>query len=164
MLSVRRKGHIAPNCPNKNKNKRKDEEKQEGQVNVTWVDADIFTTYDVFNATDNSLGLGRDVVLLDTQANISLFYLSVLENVKESKKEIKINGIGGYQMTVNKKGYLPNFFDVYCSPEVKVNVLCFTKVEDLFKIEYKEREGFIVRLPDGKEIFLNEGRRCLWHQ
>jgi hypothetical protein len=67
-------------------------------------------------------------------------------------------------MTVNKKGYLPNVFDVHCSPKVKVNVLCFAKVEDLFKIEYKEREGFIVRLPDGKEIFLNEGRRCLWHQ
>jgi hypothetical protein len=32
-------------------------------------------------------------------------------------------------------------------------VLCFTEVEDLFEIEYKEREGFNVRLPDGKEIF-----------
>ncbi len=45
-----------------------------------------------------------------------------------------------------------------------MKVLCFGEVEDLFEIEYKEREGFIVLLPDGKEIFLNEGRRCLWHQ
>jgi hypothetical protein len=69
-------------------------------VNATWIDADVFITLDVFNATDSSLGLGCDVVLLDTQANISLFHLLVLENVKTSEKEIKINGIGGYQMPV----------------------------------------------------------------
>jgi hypothetical protein len=56
-------------------------------------------------------------------------------------------------MTVKSRGHLPNFFEAYCSPEVKVNVLCFTEVEDLFEIEYKEREGFNVWLPDGKEIF-----------
>jgi hypothetical protein len=110
------------------KNKKKEADSQDGQVNATWVDADVFTTYDIFNATDSSLGLGRDVVLLDTQANISLFHPSILENIKDSEKEIKINGIGGYQMTVKNKGYLPNFFEVYCSPEVKVNVLCFAEV------------------------------------
>jgi hypothetical protein len=109
------KGHIAsfPNCPGKNKKKK---EGEEGQVMVTWVDADVFATYDVFNATDGTLGLGKNVVLLDTQAKISLFHPSVLEDVRESKREIKINGIGGYQLTVKEKGHLPNFFDVYCSP------------------------------------------------
>jgi hypothetical protein len=77
----------------------------------------------------------------------------VLEDVKPSGKEIKINGIGGYQMTVRGKGHLPNSFEVYCSPKVKVNVLCFAEVEDLFLVENKEREGFTVHLPDGKEIF-----------
>jgi hypothetical protein len=146
------KGHIAssPNCPGKNKKKK---EGDDGQITATWVDADVFATYDVFNATDSSLGLGKNVVLLDTQANISLFHPSVLEDVRESEQEIKINGIGGYQLTVKEKGHLPNFFDVYCSPEVKVNVLCFAEVEDLFEIEYKEREGFTVRLQNGKDIF-----------
>ncbi len=55
-------------------------------------------------------------------------------------------------MTVRDKGFLPNFFEVYCSPEVKVNVLCFAEVEDLFDVEYRERQGFLVRLPSGKEI------------
>jgi hypothetical protein len=32
-------------------------------------------------------------------------------------------------------------------------VLCFGEVEDKFEVEYREREGFIIRLPDGKEIF-----------
>jgi hypothetical protein len=144
------KGHIAPNCKNKNKKKKEEEERQ---VTAMWVDAGVFATYDVFNATDGSLGLGKNVVLLDMQANISLFHPSVLEDVRESEREIKINGIGGYQLTVKEKGHLPIFFDVYCSPGVKVNVLCFAEVEDLFEIEYKEREGFTVRLENGKEIF-----------
>jgi hypothetical protein len=48
---------------------------------------------------------------------------------------------------------------VYCSPEVKVNVLCFAEVEDLFEVEYKEREGFIVQLPDRKEIFFERRQK-----
>jgi hypothetical protein len=65
--------------------------------------------------------------------------------VKVSEREIKINGVGGYQLTMKEVGYLPNVLNVYCSPDVKINVLCFSEVEDLFDIEYKEREGFIVR-------------------
>jgi hypothetical protein len=147
------KGHIAssPNCPLKNKSN--EGELQDRQVNATWVDADVFATFDVYSATDGNLGLGRDMVLLDTQANISLFHPAVLENVRPSEKEIKINGVGGYQMTVREKGTLPNFFEVFCSPEVKVNVLCFAEVEDMFEVEYVEREGFIVRMPDEREIF-----------
>jgi hypothetical protein len=38
-------------------------------------------------------------------------------------------------------------------------VLCFAEVEDLFPVEYKEREGFIVRLPDGKEIFFERRQK-----
>ncbi len=55
-------------------------------------------------------------------------------------------------MTVKHTGHLLNFFEVYCSPEVKVNVLCFAEVEDLFEVTYREQEGFTVRLQNGKEI------------
>jgi hypothetical protein len=82
------KGHIAPNCPQKNE--RKEQEgvnDSEQNINATWVDADVFTTFDVYNATDGSFGLGTDVVLLDTQANISLFHPSVLENVEGSERK-----------------------------------------------------------------------------
>jgi hypothetical protein len=40
-----------------------------------------------------------------------------------------------------------------------VNVLCFAEVEDLFEIEYKEREGFTVRLENGKEIFFKRSNK-----
>jgi hypothetical protein len=36
------KGHISPNCPNKNKNKRKEDDSQGQQVTATWVDAGVF--------------------------------------------------------------------------------------------------------------------------
>jgi hypothetical protein len=49
------KGHIAPNCPLKNKKKEDDER----QVTVTWVDAYVFAAYNVFNVTDGSLGLEK---------------------------------------------------------------------------------------------------------
>jgi hypothetical protein len=103
------KGHIAssPNCPLKNK--RKEGTSEDAQVNDTWVDARVFATYDVCNAMESSLGLGIVVVLLDTQVNISLFHPSMLEDVKPSERSIRINGIGGYQMTVGHEGYLPNF-------------------------------------------------------
>jgi hypothetical protein len=105
--------------------------------------------------------LGTDVVLLDTQANISIFHPSVLENVEAREREIKINGIRGYQLTVRDKGFLPNFFEVFCSPDVRVNGICFEEVEDLFKVEYKEYEGFLVHLLDGKEI-LFKGRNKMF--
>jgi hypothetical protein len=107
------------------------------------------TTFNVMNATDGLLEVLQDEVLLDTQANISLFHPSMLQEVQESEKIIKVNGI--YQMTVLRKGNLPGFFDVYCHEGVKVNVLCFVDVEDLYEVSYRPNVGFVVHL-DGHEI------------
>jgi hypothetical protein len=108
-------------------------------------------TYSVLNATDEKLAVSKNEILLDTQANISLFHPSILRDVQESEREVRVNGVGGYQMTVSKKGYLPGFFDVYCHDEVKVNVLCFADVEDLYEVVYQPSIGFVVHV-DGKEI------------
>ncbi len=54
-------------------------------------------------------------------------------------------------MTVSKKGRLPGFFDVYCHEGVKVNVLCFADVEDMYDVVYRPNVGFVVHL-DGREI------------
>jgi hypothetical protein len=81
------KGHIALNCPQKNKMKEQEGvNDSEQNINATWVDADVFTSFDIYNATKGSLGLGTAVVLLDTQANISLFHPSVVENMEGSEK------------------------------------------------------------------------------
>jgi hypothetical protein len=81
------KGHIALNCPQKNKMKEQEGvNDSEQNINATWVDADVFTSFDIYNATKGSLGLGTAVMLLDTQANISLFHPSVVENMEGSEK------------------------------------------------------------------------------
>jgi hypothetical protein len=62
-----------------------------------------------------------------------------------------VNGVGGYQMTVSKKRYLPGFFDVYCHDKVKVHVLCFADVEDIYEVVYQPNVSFVVHV-DGKDI------------
>jgi hypothetical protein len=103
------------------------------------------------NATDEGLAVSQDEVLLDTLANISLFHPSVLQDVYDSDEEIRVNGIGGYQMTMSKKCSLPGFFDVYCHEGVRVNVLCFADVEDKYNVVYQPNVGFVVHL-NGRDI------------
>jgi hypothetical protein len=125
----------------------------EASVHLVWADANVMTTFSTLNATDKWQVVSQDEVLLDTQANISLFHPSMLQDVQESDEEIRVNGIGGYQMTVSKKGNLPGFFDVYCHEGVKVNVLCFADVEDMNDVVYRPNVGFVVHL-DGREIII----------
>jgi hypothetical protein len=109
----KKKGHLVNKCPQK---------------------AADHTEENVMIAMDEILEVLPDEVLLDTQANISLFHPSALQGVQESETTIRVNGIGGYQMTVSKKVRLPGFFDVYCHEGIKVNVLCFVDVEDMYEL------------------------------
>jgi hypothetical protein len=148
----KKKGHGAKWCPEKEAQRKEAERKSaEGNVHLVWADANVMATYSVLSATDEKLAMSNDEILLDTQANISLFHPSILRDVQESEREVRVNGVGGYQMTVSKKGYLLGFFKVYCHDEVKVNVLCFTDVEDLYEVMYQPSVGFVVHV-DGKEI------------
>jgi hypothetical protein len=148
----KKKGHGAKWCPEKEAQRKEAERKSaEGNVHLVWADANVMATYSVLSATDEKLAMSNDEILLDTQANISLFHPSILRDVQESEREVRVNGVGGYQMTVSKKGYLPGFFDVYCHDEVKVNILCFADVEDLYEVVYQPSVGFVVHV-DGKEI------------
>jgi hypothetical protein len=143
---------VAKFCPQKEAERKEAERKaNEANVHLVWADANVMITFSVLNATDERLAVSRDEVLLDTQANISLFHPSMLQNVQDSNEEIRVNGIGGYQMTVSKKGNLPGFFDVYCHEGVKVIVLCFIDVEDMYDVVYRPNVGFVVHL-DGREI------------
>ncbi len=107
-FKCKKKGHPVKSCPEK----EAEHKAVEGSVHLMWGNANVMTTFNVRNATDEMLEVLHDEVLLDTQANISLFHPSVLQEVQESNKTIRVNGIGGYQMTVSKKRYLPGFFDI----------------------------------------------------
>jgi len=45
-------------------------------------------------------------VLLDNQANISIFHQDMLRDLNDAGEEIKVNGVGRHQFTVMQTGYL----------------------------------------------------------
>lgn len=44
-------------------------------------------------------------ILLNNQADISIFHFMLPKDVKEANNKICIKGVGGVQLVVNKKGY-----------------------------------------------------------
>lgn len=54
-----------------------------------------------------------DETLLDNQADISIIQPKLTQHIRDSEDQVKENGIGGPQLVVNKKGYLPYFFEGY---------------------------------------------------
>jgi hypothetical protein len=90
--------------------------------------------------------IADDEVLLDDQADISIIHPRILEHIKDSEDRVKVNGVSGPQLVINKKGYLPDFFEVYTTTETKANMLSFAEVEDKYKITYIPKETFIVHL------------------
>ncbi len=59
---------------------------------------------------------------------------------------------------MDKRGYLPDFFEVYTSAETKANVLSFAEVEDRYRITYVPKEAFIVHLEDRDITFQRRGK------
>ncbi len=109
--------------------------------------------YIVNNAVNVTQQLRKTEVLLDNQADISIIHPMLLENVRPAEREIKVKGVGGVQMKVNKVGDLPNFFKVYASAETKANVLSFADVEDLYDITYVRQQAFVVHIRDRDLVF-----------
>jgi hypothetical protein len=102
----------------------------------------MFTTY--LEKQVNAIGYSgfRDTeVLLDNQADISIMRPELLRALQPTEKKIQVNGVGGLQLTVDRKGYLDDFFDVYASEHMKANVLSFSEAEDAYDITYVPREA-----------------------
>ena len=144
----------APRRKNKKKMKTKRKvhgtwyEEQEAAMymtTVSWADEEevIKECHNAVYATD---GLSLTEVLLDNQANISIVHPMLLEDIRPAPSKVKVNGVGGKQMIVDKMGMLPGFFRVYASEDTKANVLCFSDVEDMYEITYKHRESFVVHM------------------
>ncbi len=145
-FNCRKKGHYANKCPDKKPSAAAvDEEDMIHTLNATW-EASTFCTSTIHSAVDRSLKLQRDEVLLDTQADISIIHPSLLRQVQQTEREVKINGVGGLTLTVNKIGYLPDFFPVYSSEDTLANVLSFSEVEDKYCVTYIPQACFIVHL------------------
>jgi hypothetical protein len=126
---------------------------------MTWGEATMFTTYleKQVNAIGCS-GFRETEVLLDNQADISIMKPGLLRAFKPAEKTVRVNGVGGLQLTVDRKGYLEDFFDVYTSEHMKANVLSFSEVEDTYDITYIPCQAFVVHLPERDIVFKRRGK------
>jgi len=167
-----KKGHIAPDCPEK--------DKEEEQVNkktqyVTWEDADeeeirkelsSYVTYQVYKSMKGSSKFGRYDILLDNQADVSIVHPCLLRDVLIAKSPTTVKGIGGRQLKAEHTGYLEEFFRVYASDQVLPSVLSLSDVEDMYKVSIIPGEAFVIHLPTGDLAFKRTGKLYIancWH-
>jgi hypothetical protein len=155
--------HYASNCPLKKK--LKDEKGQEGGdedgnafVNAAW-EANVFAATKTYQVNAVSLGgFCATEVLLDNQADILVMRPDMLREIRTLKDSVGVNGVGGVQMEVREAGYLDGFFEVYASDAVKVNILSFLEMEELYPIMYELYVGFTVHLTDKDILFRKRGK------
>jgi hypothetical protein len=113
--------------------------------------------YEVNNAVQQQ-GVELTKVLLDNAANISVIHPSLLSNIRQAERKIKVKGVGGVQMVVDKVGTLEGFFEVYESESTKANVLSFAAVEDQYEISYVSGEAFVVHMDERDLVFRRRDR------
>jgi hypothetical protein len=129
--------HFANKCPERKQTADREDsgDKDERHAHMTWGEATMFMTYleKQVNAIGYS-GFCETEVLLDNQADISIMRPGLLHAFNPAEKTIRVNGVGGLQLTVDRKGYLEDFFDVYASEHTKANLLSSSEVEDTYDI------------------------------
>jgi hypothetical protein len=86
-------------------------------------------------------------LLLDNQADVSVFHPVLLMQIMPAEKPIQVSGIGGRQLEVENTGDPPDFFRFYATKHTTANVLCLADVEDAYKVMYIMQTAFIVHLP-----------------
>jgi hypothetical protein len=153
--------HFANKCPDRKQSADQDESGNEDErhAHMTWGEATMFRTYleKQVNAIGYS-GFRETEILLDNQADISIMRPGLLRAFKPAEKTVRVNGVGSIQLTVDRKGYLEDFFDVYASEHTKVNVLSFSEVEDTYDITYIPHQAFVVHLPERDLVFKRRGK------
>jgi len=77
----------------------------------------------------------------------------MLSDVRPAERKIRVSGVGGVQLIVDKVGMLDGFFQVYASEETKANVLSFADVEDKYEITYVRGQMFTVHMPGEDVVF-----------
>jgi len=99
----------------------------------------------IFDITTNNVlatmrqSLSDKEVLLDNQATISIFKnKNLLKNIRNINKPILVNGISGVQIKVTQVGDYDWYGEVYYSPKVSANVLCYYDVAQLFPVVYND--------------------------
>jgi hypothetical protein len=109
-----KKGHIAPNCPERDQEDDQEEQQSKKKQFVTWEDkqyddeevAEIgtYVTYEVYESVRLSPKFGKYDILLDNQADVSIVHPHMLCDVLPADSPITVKGIGGEQRKANILG------------------------------------------------------------
>jgi hypothetical protein len=113
-----KKGHIAPNCPEKDQEEEQEVKKKQF---VTWedecedeeVEASSYVTYEVYKSVHSSQKFGKYNILLDNQADVSIIHPRLLHDLLLADSPITVNGICSKQLKAVNTGYLEEFFCMY---------------------------------------------------
>ena len=82
----------------------------------------------------------------------------LLRNIRAAPKPLSISGITeGPALLTNEIGDLPFFGVCYFDPRARANVLCQTKIEDEFEVEY--RQGFHYKIKINSKIEIEFRRK-----
>jgi hypothetical protein len=163
-----RKGHMKnlPLCPKNVEKEKKRQADGAGFMNATWceeiktsmyatvrVEEEDMREYVVDTAVNVTKGISLTQVLLDNQADISMMHPMMLSDVHSAERKIRVSGVSGVQLIVDKVGMMDGFFQVYASEETKANVLSFADVEDKFEITYVRGQTFTVHIPEEDVVY-----------
>ena len=107
--------------------------------------------------------LGGYDVLLDIEANVSVFWNSdLLDNIR-STSPLEITGVGPTALLCDQVGDFGVFGTVYFNPTARANILCFDEVADMYEILWdQEAKDFTVVIPAGDFSFKRRNKLYVW--
>jgi hypothetical protein len=112
-----------------------------------------FVNYGFTDASSLPFDL-RDVILLDNQSTVDLFYNpDLVSNIRETDEAYDVHGNGG-DLTTYKKAYIENYGDVSFD-DTRSPTFSVSKCQEKFQVTYDSAgEGaFIVHKPDGVNVY-----------
>ena len=176
-----KKGHIAPNCPDKNKTEASNVQVEEHntesssgiqnastqllnetEVNPKHKGCHSLIQYDICNYIGkNAL---KHWILLDNQSTADIFCNSnILQNIEDTDERMTIFTNGG-SLSTCKKGYLNGYGEVWYHPDAITNILSLNNVKKKFRVTYdsNENDRFILHKPE-KLVYFNCSSNGLYY-
>jgi hypothetical protein len=162
-----KKGHIAPNFPEKDQEDEQEEQEPKRKQFVTWEDEQYddevaelgaYVTYEVYESVRSPPKFGKYDILLNNQADASIVHPCMLCDVLPADLPVSVKGIGGKQLKAEHTDYLQEFFRVYASEQANPSVLSLSDVEDFYRVTYVTGGAFILHLPSYDLAFKRTGK------
>ena len=149
-------GHYAKDCRFKEK-----VQKLIAEGKITYVTTATVLLEEAKNGEPGPILGGYDV-LLDNEANVSVFWNSeLLDNIRGASP-LEITGVGPAALLCDQVGDFGVFGTVYFNPTARANILCFDEVADMNEILWdQEAREFTVATRRVISV-LSAGTNCIY--